>query len=134
MDEHARTLIAALDAFLEDERAAVLAGDLDAVRDLHDRKTALIDALNDLDAEAAAQNLQDLREKVDRKTKPCSTALWQASGPSRGGWPQCGVFANRLNSMAKMAANRPSISASNAQWKSGPEGVYSNLRYWKGGA
>jgi flagellar biosynthesis/type III secretory pathway chaperone len=67
-------LIADLDALLEDERAALLAGDLEKVASLLERKEAIIDALALLDA-ADAEALQSLNKKLHRNQALLDQAL-----------------------------------------------------------
>ncbi len=54
----------ALDALLEDERAALIAGDLDRIADIADRKQTLVAGLNDSGAEGVA--LVPLQRKMQR--------------------------------------------------------------------
>ncbi len=69
-----QSLIDQLDALLETERRALLAGDLDAISGLLDRKESLIDALNAIEIGDAA-NLRSLHGKVDRNQALLEGAL-----------------------------------------------------------
>lgn len=67
--------IADLDALLQEERAALLRGDLDGVAQLHDTKERLIDDLSRLDAELARDELAELNQKVERNQALLNGAL-----------------------------------------------------------
>jgi flagellar biosynthesis/type III secretory pathway chaperone len=67
-------LIADLDALLEEERAALLVGDLEKVSSLLERKEKIIDALSRLDA-ADAGALQSLNKKLHRNQALLDKAL-----------------------------------------------------------
>lgn len=69
-----QTLINRLDTLLEDERRALLRGDLDAIAALLGRKEALIDALNAQDP-GAKTDLQALQGKVGRNQALLDGAL-----------------------------------------------------------
>jgi flagellar biosynthesis/type III secretory pathway chaperone len=67
-------LITALDGLLEEERAALLVGDLEKVSGLLERKEELIDALSRLDA-ADAEALKSLNTKLHRNQALLDKAL-----------------------------------------------------------
>lgn len=69
-----QTLINRLDALLEDERRALLDGDLDAIASLMERKEALIDTLNAQDP-GEQRDLEALQGKVDRNQALLDGAL-----------------------------------------------------------
>lgn len=73
-DNPTRKLIDRLDKLLEDERRALLAGDLMAIGILLRRKEALIDTLNDLPPQAG-NGLQALQGKVERNQALLDGAL-----------------------------------------------------------
>ena len=65
MNDETRDLIDSLDDILDEEREALLQGDLEKIGRLVERKESLISRLNEIEtAEAAA--LKDLQEKVQR--------------------------------------------------------------------
>lgn len=70
----AQTLIDRLDYLLEEERCALLAGDLDAIGPLLRRKEALIDALGGI-APAGGDGLKGLQDKVARNQALLEGAL-----------------------------------------------------------
>ncbi|MFY9237854.1 MAG: flagellar protein FlgN [Roseovarius sp.] len=72
--ETSQTLIDTLDDLLEEERKALLDGDLDAIGRLLSRKEALIDALNAL-TPAGQPNLTRLQGKVSRNQALLDGAL-----------------------------------------------------------
>ncbi|NIZ09740.1 flagellar export chaperone FlgN [Pseudooceanicola sp. HF7] len=72
-DPHQR-LIDDLDVLLEQEREALIKGQLDTLPDLLERKETLIDALNEIDGLEALQ-LQPLRGKVLRNQALLDGAL-----------------------------------------------------------
>ena len=69
-----QTLINRLDALLEDERRALLEGDLEAIAALLERKEALIDALNAQDP-GTKTDLESLQGKVERNQALLDGAL-----------------------------------------------------------
>lgn len=69
-----QTTIDALDELLDDERRALLSGELDKIARLHDRKTKLIDDLNELDLRDQEQ-IRDLSRKVGRNQELLTSAL-----------------------------------------------------------
>jgi hypothetical protein len=73
-DDPTAELIEQLDNLLEDERRALLAGDLEAIGRLLRRKEALIDALNDIPPQAA-DGLEALQGKVVRNQALLDGAL-----------------------------------------------------------
>lgn len=73
-DDPTQKLIDRLDSLLEDERRALLTGNLEAIGLLLRRKEALIDALNDLTPRAEA-GLQALQGKVARNQALLDGAL-----------------------------------------------------------
>ena len=75
MDDSGNDTIDSLDALLEDERAALLSGELDTLHDLHDRKQALIDLLGRLDTAASAARLQDVNAKLERNQGLLESAM-----------------------------------------------------------
>lgn len=70
----ATDILQALDDLLEQERGALLTGDLDQMSVLLDRKTGLIDKLNVLDPESQP-DLDDIRTKVMRNQTLLDGAL-----------------------------------------------------------
>ena len=70
----AQQIIGRLDELLEEERSALLAGDLDRISVLLEEKESLIDALGRLDA-AAEPDLQGLQAKVVRNQALLDGAL-----------------------------------------------------------
>lgn len=72
--EKIKETVGALDDLLEDERDALLAGALDRIADLHDRKTELIETLHLLDLQDQ-QQLSELSQKLDRNQALLSSAL-----------------------------------------------------------
>ena len=63
-----------LDDLLDDERQALLAGELENIARLHDRKTQLIEELRQLDLKDQ-EKLRDLSKKVGRNQELLSSAL-----------------------------------------------------------
>ena len=74
MHDDRQTLIDQLDALLEAERTALLAGDLDKIGTLLERKEALIDAFNTLEPERT-DGLEGLQRKVVRNQALLDGAL-----------------------------------------------------------
>jgi flagellar biosynthesis/type III secretory pathway chaperone len=75
MDKEAvQDIMDALDALLEDERRVVLAGELDAIPDLLQRKEALFDQLNKARFENGA-DLEMLQSKMSRNQALLEGAL-----------------------------------------------------------
>ena len=72
--ENLQTTIDAMDDLLDDERRALLEGNLDEISRLHDRKEQLIDVLNKLDADENA-SLVSLNAKLERNQALLNTAL-----------------------------------------------------------
>lgn len=72
--ETAQAIINRLDTLLEQERSALLAGDLEKITELLGEKEGLIDGLNALEPEAE-QGLQDLQAKVIRNQALLDGAL-----------------------------------------------------------
>ena len=68
-------VFANLDALLEEERAALLRGDLDELEDMHARKSALLDQLHALDAARDADALHDLQAKLTRNHALLDSAM-----------------------------------------------------------
>lgn len=66
--------IEALDELLDEERRALLTGELDKIARLHERKTQLIDDLNTLDLKDQ-DRLRSLSEKVGRNQDLLNSAL-----------------------------------------------------------
>jgi flagellar biosynthesis/type III secretory pathway chaperone len=66
--------IAALDSLLDDERKALLSGQLDRIAQLHDRKSELIDALNALDRKEQ-EKVEQLSDKVTRNQELLNAAM-----------------------------------------------------------
>ncbi len=63
-----------LDQLLDQEREALLAGELEVLSEIHESKTNLIDRLNELDVEDQ-ETLAQLREKVGRNQDLLNSAL-----------------------------------------------------------
>lgn len=74
MSDAAQDAIDALDDVLDDERAALLVGNLDDVARLHARKERLIAKLVDLDVQSEAQFIP-LNQKVERNQALLNAAL-----------------------------------------------------------
>ncbi len=72
--EHAQSMIDELDDLLEAERGALIAGDLEEIGALIERKETLIDALNGLEL-PAGQSLVGMRDKLDRNQVLLESAL-----------------------------------------------------------
>lgn len=72
--DDAQTLIDRLDDLLEQERAALLEGDLEAITTLLENKERLIDALNDL-TEAERPGIEAVEAKVRRNQALLNGAL-----------------------------------------------------------
>lgn len=73
-NETAQDIMDALDSVLEDEREIVLAGKLDAIPGLLERKEALFDRLNTMTVDSGA-DLQTLQQKVTRNQALLEGAL-----------------------------------------------------------
>ena len=67
--------IDALDELLEEERAALLAGDVAGMSDMHSRKEALLDKLGRLDAVEATEELRGIHRKLTRNQALLDSAL-----------------------------------------------------------
>ena len=63
-----------LDQLLDQEREALLAGELEVLSEIHESKANLIDRLNELDVEDQ-ETLAQLREKVGRNQDLLNSAL-----------------------------------------------------------
>lgn len=72
--EQIQATVDALDELLDDERRALLTGELDKISRLHERKTKLIDELNTLDLKDQ-EKLRSLSEKVGRNQELLNSAL-----------------------------------------------------------
>lgn len=72
--ETLQTTIDSLDDLLDEERRALLAGNLGEIARLHTRKEQLIDALNQLHADNSI-NLEPLNSKLLRNQSLLNTAL-----------------------------------------------------------
>ncbi len=72
--ETSNKLFEALDALLEEERAALLKGELEEVGQLYERKEALIEELSQIEA-FEAQELYDLQGKMKRNQELLDSAL-----------------------------------------------------------
>ncbi|WP_121061449.1 flagellar export chaperone FlgN [Chachezhania antarctica] len=70
----AADLIAALDALLEDERQALVTGDLENLQEYMEQKSAIIDRLNSLD-DLNAEQLAPVQSKVQRNQALLGGAL-----------------------------------------------------------
>ena len=66
--------ISDLDSLLDEERGALLAGNLEGLSRLHDRKAGLIEALSRFDANEV-RSLADLNAKVERNQALLDSAL-----------------------------------------------------------
>ena len=101
------TKVAELDGLLEDERQALLAGDLEVVQRLMPHKERLIDALG---ASGPSQN-EDLLQYTPRlfAIRRFWAAPWRASGRLPTAWPNCGVCAKAFRHMTKPASEPTSI-------------------------
>ena len=67
-------VIDSLDDLLDDERAALLAGDLEKIARLHDRKAGLIERLRVLDLQDAKQ-IQQISDKIGRNQQLLGAAI-----------------------------------------------------------
>ncbi|WP_299684798.1 flagellar biosynthesis protein FlgN [uncultured Tateyamaria sp.] len=74
-DDTPYTILASMDALLEEERAALLSGDLDSLGDMHSRKEALLDQLGRLDVAEADTGLQGVQAKLQRNQALLDSAL-----------------------------------------------------------
>lgn len=75
MDDALAKTLADLDELLDQERTSLLVGDLDAIHDMHDHKSSLIETLGTFDAADAADNLRALNHKVERNQALLDSAL-----------------------------------------------------------
>jgi flagellar biosynthesis/type III secretory pathway chaperone len=73
-DEPIKDAIDALDDLLDEERKALLSGELDKIARLHDRKSKLIDELNQLDMQDQ-ERMRTLSLKVGRNQELLNSAL-----------------------------------------------------------
>ena len=69
-----QTTIDELDDLLEDERSALLSGDLEKIRRLNDRKAQLVDSLRDLDLRDR-EEMNRLNQKISRNHALLGSAL-----------------------------------------------------------
>ena len=75
MDKPSNQTFDKLDALLEEERDALLGGDLDSLGPMYDRKEALVDLLTRLDTAANAARLQELNAKIVRNQGLLESAM-----------------------------------------------------------
>lgn len=74
-DDTAHDVLNAMDALLEQERSALLEGDLDGLGEMHGRKEALMDKLGHIEVAAADAQLQGVQEKLERNQALLDSAL-----------------------------------------------------------
>ena len=74
-DDTPISILKNMDALLEEERAALLSGDLDGLADMHDRKAALLDQLGRFEEIQAEAGLRDVQAKLQRNQALLDSAL-----------------------------------------------------------
>lgn len=74
-DSSPQSILMSMDALLEEERTALLGGDLDDLANMHDRKAALLDQLGRLDTLGSDDGLQAVQAKLARNQALLDSAL-----------------------------------------------------------